>query len=55
MAESNTYFQNLDTNKYWNEENKKWVDTIEEATNFGSKRLDPKKFTQPARSIRVRV
>lgn len=49
-----TVFQNLDTNKYWNEETKTWVDTIEEATNYGHKKLD-NKFNKPARSVRVRI
>lgn len=50
-----TVFQNIDTNKFWNETDKKWVDTIDEATNYGHRKLDPKKFVQPARSIRVRI
>ena len=53
--ESGTYFQNIDSGKYWNEQDRKWVDSIEEATNYGHKKLDIKKFNKPANSVRVRV
>lgn len=46
-----TVFQNIDTSKYWNETDKKWVDNIEEATNFEHRKLNSK----PTRSVRVRI
>lgn len=45
-----TYFMNIDTFKYWNEEKKSWVDTTKEATDFGHRSLSSK----PKNSVRIR-
>jgi hypothetical protein len=49
-----TFFENIETGKYWNEADKTWVEAQEEATNYGDRKQD-KKFTQPKNSVRVRV
>lgn len=44
-----TYFMNTDNNKFWNEEKKAWVNTIEEATDLGHGKLNSK----PKNCVRV--
>lgn len=44
-----TYFVNIDTLKYWNEEKKAWVDTIQEATDLGHGKVTSK----PKNSVRA--
>lgn len=46
-----TYFINTYTNQYWNEEKKVWVNTIQEATDLGHKKLTSK----PKDCVRARI
>lgn len=45
-----TYFMNTDTFKFWNEEKKAWVDTIDQATDLGHGKTN---INKPKGSIRV--
>ena len=45
-----TYYMNTDTYKFWNDEKKAWVDTIQEATDLGHGKT---KIQKPRSSIRV--
>lgn len=47
-----TYFMNTDNYKFWNEEKKTWVDSVQEATDLGHGKTG---ITKPKNSVRARI